>query len=182
MGFRFRKTIGIIPGIRLNVSKSGVSASVGGHGATANVGTKGVTGSVGIPGTGMSYRKSLTPTGLELASKTRWSKWWLLALLVIAALGFFYLRLGLPDLMKSPAVTAVTGASPIAKAIDARSTAAHVATATGNCRSAPGRTGAVVTKLARGDAVTVLERADSWTRVNAGGKDCWLSNRVLKKD
>ena len=32
MGFRFRKRIRIIPGLWLNASKSGISASVGGHG------------------------------------------------------------------------------------------------------------------------------------------------------
>jgi hypothetical protein len=61
MGFRFQKRISIFPGLRINLSKSGVSASAGGHGATVNVGADGkpmVT--LGVPGTGMSYR---TPVG-----------------------------------------------------------------------------------------------------------------------
>ncbi len=60
-GFRFRKTIGVLPGVRINLSKSRVSTSLGGRGATVNVGADGrrmVT--VGIPGTGMSYRAPLT--------------------------------------------------------------------------------------------------------------------------
>jgi len=41
MGFRFRKRIRIVPGLWLNASKSGISASIGGHGATLNVNRNG---------------------------------------------------------------------------------------------------------------------------------------------
>lgn len=63
MGLRFQKRIKILPGVYINLSKSGVSASVGGHGATVNVGSTGrkmIT--VGIPGTGLSYRVPLGGT------------------------------------------------------------------------------------------------------------------------
>lgn len=57
MGFRFRRSIRIAPGIRINISKKGVSSvSVGKRGATLNVGKTGVHETVGIPGTGLSYR------------------------------------------------------------------------------------------------------------------------------
>ena len=39
--FRFRKTFSILPGVRINLSKTGVSSSLGGHGATVNVGKNG---------------------------------------------------------------------------------------------------------------------------------------------
>jgi hypothetical protein len=67
MGFRFRKVISVIPGVKVNLSKSGVSTSIGGHGATVNVGTTGrkmIT--LGIPGTGMSYQLPLTSSALVL--------------------------------------------------------------------------------------------------------------------
>ncbi len=51
MGFRFRKTIKLFPGVRLNFSKSGVSTSIGGPGATINISKRGTRGTVGIPGT-----------------------------------------------------------------------------------------------------------------------------------
>ncbi|MFP7851565.1 DUF4236 domain-containing protein [Pseudomonas aeruginosa] len=35
MAIRFRKSIKVAPGVRLNISKSGVSTSVGGKGFTA---------------------------------------------------------------------------------------------------------------------------------------------------
>lgn len=61
MGFRFRKIIKIAPGVKLNISKSGVSTSLGGRGATLNLGAKGVRGTLGLPGTGLSYSKQLSP-------------------------------------------------------------------------------------------------------------------------
>jgi hypothetical protein len=59
MGFRFRKRIRILPGISLNLSKSGVSASIGKPGATLNIGAKGTRATVGLPGTGISYSQKL---------------------------------------------------------------------------------------------------------------------------
>ncbi len=59
MGIRFRKTITIAPGIRINLSKSGVSATVGPKGATLGIGRGGVHANVGIPGSGIFYRKKL---------------------------------------------------------------------------------------------------------------------------
>jgi len=63
MGLRFQKKIRILPGIYLNLSKSGLSVSAGGHGATVNVGTSGrKTATIGVPGTGLSYRAPLNGT------------------------------------------------------------------------------------------------------------------------
>jgi hypothetical protein len=61
--FRFRKTFSIFPGVRINLSKTGVSSSLGGHGATVNVGKNGPMVTLGVPGTGLSYR---TPLGWAL--------------------------------------------------------------------------------------------------------------------
>jgi hypothetical protein len=55
MGFRFRRSFRLMPGVRLNLSKSGVSASLGRRGAWLTVGSKGTRATVGIPGTGLSY-------------------------------------------------------------------------------------------------------------------------------
>jgi hypothetical protein len=54
--FRFRKSISVLPGVHVNLSKTGVSTSVGGHGATLNVGHGKRMVTLGIPGTGLSYR------------------------------------------------------------------------------------------------------------------------------
>ena len=54
MSILFRRRIKIIPGVRLNISKSGLSASVGVRGASVTLGGKGGTyANLGIPGTGI---------------------------------------------------------------------------------------------------------------------------------
>ena len=55
MGFRFRRTIRIVPGVRLNVSRSGTSISLGGRGYRYTVGPKGTRETVGLPGSGLSW-------------------------------------------------------------------------------------------------------------------------------
>ncbi len=57
MGWRFRQSFTIIPGLRLNLSKNGLSASIGEAPFTLNVGPHGVMGTASIPGTGLSYRE-----------------------------------------------------------------------------------------------------------------------------
>jgi len=56
MGFRFFRRIRIVPGLSLNLSKSGISASVGPRGGKLTVGPRGVTRSLGLPGTGLFWR------------------------------------------------------------------------------------------------------------------------------
>lgn len=59
MAFRFRRTISIFPGVRLNFGKNGVSLSVGRRGLSFTLNKSGVHSNVGAPGTGMSYRKTV---------------------------------------------------------------------------------------------------------------------------
>ena len=60
MGLRYRKQIKLLPGVKLNISKSGVSTSVGRPGATMNVSRRGTRATVGIPGSGLSYSTQVT--------------------------------------------------------------------------------------------------------------------------
>ncbi|HZQ17075.1 MAG TPA: DUF4236 domain-containing protein [Terriglobales bacterium] len=59
MGWRFRHSFKVIPGVRLNLSKSGLSCSIGGAPITMNIGPRGVVGTASLPGTGISYRHRL---------------------------------------------------------------------------------------------------------------------------
>jgi hypothetical protein len=52
MGWRFRKSFRVLPGVRLNLSKSGLSATIGVAPFHVNVGPRGVYGDLSIPGTG----------------------------------------------------------------------------------------------------------------------------------
>jgi hypothetical protein len=55
MGWRFRRLVNMLPGIRLNFSRSGVSTSVGTRGAHVTLGNRKVGTTVGLPGTGLNY-------------------------------------------------------------------------------------------------------------------------------
>jgi hypothetical protein len=61
MGLRFRRRITIIPGVHLNISRSGISTSVGVRGASVTLGKRGTYGNIGLPGTGISYRERISP-------------------------------------------------------------------------------------------------------------------------
>lgn len=61
MGFRFRRSVRLFPGVRLNFSASGISASVGVRGASVTVGPRGSHVNLGIPGSGLSFRAPLAP-------------------------------------------------------------------------------------------------------------------------
>lgn len=59
MGLKFRKSIKLSKGVKLNLNKKSVGVSVGGKGAHLSVNSKGrKSATVGIPGTGLSYTTS----------------------------------------------------------------------------------------------------------------------------
>jgi hypothetical protein len=60
MPFRFRKSFKIGKGLKINLSKSGVSTTVGGRGASLNFSKRGTRATVGVPGTGLSYSSQVT--------------------------------------------------------------------------------------------------------------------------
>lgn len=59
MALRFRRSLKIAPGFRVNFGKRGMSLSAGVRGATMTFSSRGVYGNVGLPGTGISYRSKL---------------------------------------------------------------------------------------------------------------------------
>ena len=59
MGLYWRRSTKILPGVRINWSKSGPSVSVGPRGAKVNFGKRGTFVSGGIPGTGLYYRQKV---------------------------------------------------------------------------------------------------------------------------
>lgn len=67
VGFRFRRSVRVLPGIRLNLSKSGASVSLGGRGFHYTIGSKGTRTTVGLPGTGLSWTEYRPHTGRSSA-------------------------------------------------------------------------------------------------------------------
>ena len=60
MGLRFRRRLTLMPGVRLNVSGSGLSLSVGPRGASVTMGQRGTFLNTSIPGTGLYSRQRLS--------------------------------------------------------------------------------------------------------------------------
>jgi len=58
MPFRFRRSISIFKGVRLNLGKRGFSLSLGRKGLSVNLSNRGTRTTVGLPGTGLSYTTS----------------------------------------------------------------------------------------------------------------------------
>ena len=82
MGFRFRKSVKVAPGVRLNFGKKSTGISFGGKGAGVSINSKsGVMGHVSVPGTGLSYtskpsshQKSQNGNEAEPAQKSQKSR------------------------------------------------------------------------------------------------------------
>lgn len=73
MGFRFRKSFKIAPGVRINFGKKSTSISVGTKGFRKTYSSSGrITTTVGIPGTGLSY--STSKGGKKRTSQKRTSR------------------------------------------------------------------------------------------------------------
>jgi hypothetical protein len=70
MGWRFRKTFRVLPGVKLNLTARGLSATLGASPLSVNVGPRGVYRNISIPGTGIWDRQrigdpSSKPSGIQ---------------------------------------------------------------------------------------------------------------------
>lgn len=106
MGFRFRKGVRIAPGLRLNITKQGISSlSIGGRGISYNIGKKGTRATGGMPGTGVSYshytsyakkegKPQIDPETGEITpgEATGGIPWGVVALIALAVLAVYFLR------------------------------------------------------------------------------------------
>ena len=74
MGFRFRRRVRILPGLSLNISKSGISTSVGRRGATLNISKRGTKTTIGLPGSGLSWQSPTKPWqgGAQIPALAKW--------------------------------------------------------------------------------------------------------------
>lgn len=71
MAIRFRKSIKLMPGVRVSLSKSGISGSLGTNGARVSVNSKGqVRGTAGLNGTGLSSTTMLNSKSKSKSKKS----------------------------------------------------------------------------------------------------------------
>jgi Protein of unknown function (DUF4236) len=99
MGFRFRRSVKILPSVRLNFGKRGISTSIGARGAHVTFGKTGTRTTVGVPGTGLSYthlekphHKSpvVSPEEPQMPEGKAWRGWgWILLVIGMAAWWLF---------------------------------------------------------------------------------------------
>jgi hypothetical protein len=175
MGFRFRRSVKLLPGIRLNFSTRGISTSIGGRGATMNISRRGVRSTFGIPGTGLSYttplRRFSDPSGTDRAVTSAGSAviGWIILIVALLMIGSCIARL-------SDSATTPPPAAPAPGPTFATRT---VAGSSVNCRAEP-KTGAVVTKHNRGDELVLLEQVGGWSKVAQNGGFCWVSDSLLR--
>lgn len=65
MGWRFRRSLKIAPGLHLNLSRSALSLTAGVRGSHVTTGKRGTYASVGLPGTGLSYRDRISGAPIQ---------------------------------------------------------------------------------------------------------------------
>lgn len=168
MGFRFRRSVRILPGVRLNLGTGGVSTSIGPRGASVNVGKRGIRANVGLPGTGLSYSTQLGGKRPQaVARQANSSAGGCAAVAIIVAL-----------------LAAIGTCSSDSNSTQAASAAgsgkvAYIAASAANCRMVPDSAATIVTKLARGSQANVLGTGDGWTKIEAGAAICWVSTPLL---
>jgi hypothetical protein len=121
MGFRFRRSVKILPGIRLNFGKRGISTSIGVRGAHVTIGKAGTRTTIGLPGSGLSYTHlerphhevstamaAEPPTNAEASPGSAW-RGFLWIGLIVAALVIAIGRLTTPaPLVQMPAPRSLT--------------------------------------------------------------------------
>lgn len=69
MGLFFRKSVEVLPGVRLNAGKKGISVSIGQKGAKVTYGKGRKTVSAGIPGTGVYFRNTVSTNNKQAVGR-----------------------------------------------------------------------------------------------------------------
>jgi hypothetical protein len=172
MGFRFQKRLSILPGVRLNLSKSGVSTSLGPRGADVNIGPHGVTTNAGIPGTGLSYRSKLGGHGGKIG---------ILALVV--GLGFWaFQHLAKIEKAIAPDAARIAPAettAPAGATSGAASPLRYVHREGSVLRESESTSGKSLKKESKGAQVTLLQTDGDWAKVRDGAVTGWMRMSVL---
>ena len=199
MGFRFRKTIRLLPGVRLNISKSGFSTSIGRPGATINVGKRVFRGSVGLPGSGLSYSDMIVKRGqgqsrttqaigydAHDASSPKLRNALIAALAIVAVIAALLFAAGLMSARQStPLASQHPGTTPLvaplssAPASNQETESVHV-TAKTNCRANPNSHAKVIATISDSQNLTILDRQSGWIRITTDNEDCWVASHLVQ--
>jgi hypothetical protein len=117
MGLRFRRSIRLLPGVRVNLGLTRASLSIGRRGLTYNIGPKGSRVTVGVPGSGFSYTHAIphqNPVTLISNSIPLRKRLSATPLVIIAfVVGLLYLATHSPDSKSILPSTAVENADSV---------------------------------------------------------------------
>jgi hypothetical protein len=167
MGLRFHRVFSILPGLRINLSKSGLSTSVGPRGADVNIGRHGVTTNAGIPGTGISYRSKVGSRGSKLGIA-----------FVIAGLAFAaFKNFNHWSTWFHP--TASTSNATVSSTAVPAPGVLYVHRGGSVIRALPKTSAHVLKKEPKGQQVQLVARAGDWVQVRDGSIEGWMRASVV---
>ena len=184
---RLRRSIRIAPGVRINLSRSGMSTTLGGRGTSLNIGRKGTRATMGIPGSGLSFSQRVghQAGGGSGGDGSNAGKTQAGGCAGVGCLGFFLLvLLGMCMDTDSPTSSPPSSSSYSAPSYDMSGygTSAYGAAAeraapewfyihgTLNVRAEPRPSAAIVRTLRRGDYVQLGPKdASGWARLHSPG-------------
>jgi len=167
MGFKFRKRIKVIPGVHLNISKSGVSTSIGKAGATVNIGKNGVNCTVGIPGTGISYSEKLK-NNTDSKKST-----------ITPVKGNFFFRFAKKTVIFFIVFVAISMFINDGKDTDNVLNNQIVSAKSLRVRAAPSTNSKIIKQLVLGDKVQVKKKQDNWSLIVSNETEGWVASEYI---
>lgn len=189
MGWRFRRSVSILPGVRLNFSNAGISTSIGPRGASIYFSSRGKRANVGIPGTGLSYSSPLPQStydpGTDYVDPPSGSGSRAPAFIGASVLSFLVGMCAMgslqpPDGNSAAPQSLMSTSSPsdANAGLDAGPDN-YVSARRANARSRPTQSSSIVTVLGRGDRVRVVGRDGEWSKVFRAGMTFWVLSSLL---
>jgi hypothetical protein len=166
MGLRFRRSVKLLPGVRLNFSGSGVTTTVGPRGARVTFGGKRTRVTTGLPGTGISYT-TLLENGQRVRAQ-RGAGAWLVVLCLVALVGFC----GRPpthDRTSTSPPNAAPQASPVSLYQPAPEASTQHFVNVDRLNVRDGVNGRLIESLPRGSQVDAYETSEGWSRISPHG-------------
>jgi hypothetical protein len=189
MGWRFRRSVKLLPGVRLNVSRSGITTTVGARGAHVTFGGGRTRYTTSIPGTGLSYSQTVSAHSRSPGARSIGSilVWLLISVTVLAFCNRQHdtvqnathppeidraSALATPTMAKTDGGTAAVGASPETYI------EYFVAVASANVRTEPD--GRLLGREPRGTKLSVYEIMNGWARLSPRtASPRWVMVRLL---
>ncbi|HEX3944136.1 MAG TPA: DUF4236 domain-containing protein [Rhizomicrobium sp.] len=180
MGLRFHRVFSVLPGVRINVSKSGVSTSVGPRGADVNIGRHGVTTNAGIPGTGLSYRQKMGSRGSKLGIIA------LVGALAFAAfksadkiIALFHPSASTTDASVAHRTASAAATKSIVSAAKPITGVRYVHRGGSDLPALPKTSAKVLKKEPKGQQVQLIAISGAWAEVRDGQLSGWMRASVL---